>query len=176
LREDDVNAEEQFKQALAEWLTAGQKLVNAWSADGFNADEKYPLPAKIAPPMSMDEWFDELRAHYEGPRVLDLEKVCSILAEKYNVHAYVEQTGGGCATIYAGDRYPDDTGEDRYQAAAGPGWFAGPGWTRGRATTDDFCVGPDDDGQADPVFASIDWDEARVAAEIDKLIKNGVTA
>lgn len=64
--------------------------------------------------------------------------------------AYTEQTGGGCATIYAGERYVDGEGDTRFQILAGPGWFAGEGlWTEPRADTDDFYIGPDDDGVVD---------------------------
>jgi hypothetical protein len=46
------------------------------------------------------------------------------------VHAYVAQTGGGVATIYAGPLRVE--GELEYYAvAAGPGWFEGPGWENG---------------------------------------------
>jgi hypothetical protein len=68
-----------------------------------------------------------------------------------DVVAYVEQTGGGCATIYAAHREPgadpvlfQAPGEDfgRWPIMAGPGSFD---WT-GRnhtAHVDDFYVGPD---------------------------------
>lgn len=56
----------------------------------------------------------------------------------------VEQTGGGCATVYVGTY-----GEDgRAWLAIGPGSYE---WTDPWASAfdapDDVCVGPDDDGQ-----------------------------
>lgn len=91
--------------------------------------------------------------------------------------AFVEQTGGGCATLFAGGTHIDGHGETRYVAAAGPGWFDGPDWTLPRAFIGqggDFCVGPDDDGDnPDAVTwiqpgASIDEMAALVVALIDK--------
>lgn len=123
--------------------------------------------------------------------VLDLDKVVALLKDK-GVTAYVEQTGGGTATIYAGEKFyreeerirwrgrrgsrtrtKEVIGTDlieRYPALAGPGWFDGPNWTNGRADTSDFCVGPDDDGVSDPLYATDEWDEARVADELLKLV------
>ncbi len=101
---------------------------------------------------------------------INLEQVCDILRDKYGVTSYVEQTGGGCATIYAGPRREVD-GESRYAASAGPGWFAGPGWINGRAHTDEFYVGPDDDGESEYVSAQDDWDEAKAAEAIAAVIK-----
>jgi hypothetical protein len=61
------------------------------------------------------------------------------------VHAYVAQTGGGVATIYAGPLRVE--GELEYYAvAAGPGWFEGPGWENGRGDDADFTIGRDNDG------------------------------
>jgi len=168
--EQKITDEERFKQALRAWIAAGHRLVETWSTVDFDADERYPLPDAIKPPISLDDWFWALDAHYNGPHTIDLDKVCRILKSRYNVASYVEQTGGGCATIYAGARIPDGDGEERFQACAGPGWFEGPGWSNGRANTADLSVGPDDDGQADPVVADPDWDEQRVALEIVKVI------
>jgi hypothetical protein len=68
-----------------------------------------------------------------------------------DVVAYVEQTGGGCATIYAARREPgadpvlyQAPGEDfgRWPVMAGPGSFDWSGRNH-TAHTDDFYVGPD---------------------------------
>ena len=61
------HAEQEFRKRLREFVSAGQRLVQAWEDPdaGFNADERWPLPEKIKPPMSLDEWLDELLAHYE---------------------------------------------------------------------------------------------------------------
>jgi len=98
---------------------------------------------------------------------LNMDQITSIL-NRYGVPAYVEQTGGGCATIYAGTAYPDDKGQDRYDAVAGPGWFDGPGFTLPRAETEEFYIGLDDDGESDPVVAGVaeDFNEFEAAAVI----------
>lgn len=103
---------------------------------------------------------------------LNLDTICTLLRER-GIPAYVEQTGGGVATIYAGEQnIPDPSGEwMRWQALAGPGWFEGPGWSNGRGHTSDFAIGPDDDGETRPLFASDDWDETRVAEELAAVIK-----
>lgn len=81
-----------------------------------------------------------------------------------DVRCYVEQTGGGCATVYLGGPYYAESDwnvaldqvrfdalpraeQARYDqivpVMAGPGWFAGPGWTDGRADPGDFAIGYD---------------------------------
>lgn len=111
---------------------------------------------------------------------LNMDRICELLAAK-GIPAYVEQTGGGCATIYAGEKTPqtftisygakETYTEDRYEACAGPGWFAGPGWTNGRADTSDFYVGLDDDGQGELIIPAHNrWDEEHAATAISDLI------
>ena len=91
---------------------------------------------------------------------LNLDTVVENLKSR-NVKAYVEQTGGGCATILVGE-----VTDGRAEVLAGPGWFSGPAWTEGRADTEDFYIGPDDDGIADPIRVGDDWDEQKVAEVI----------
>ena len=79
--------------------------------------------------------------------------------------AYTEQTGGGCATIYAGPRWDEPGWGSRYAAIAGPGWFANYRWTDPRGDTDDFYVGADDDGVTDATSA-----KDMTVAEIVELI------
>ena len=66
-----MTAKERFKQALSEFIEAGNKLVEAWDGDdGFNADVAYGVP--VSPtgqrlfPISMDEWLLELQGHFES--------------------------------------------------------------------------------------------------------------
>lgn len=73
------------------------------------------------------------------------------------VDAYVEQTGGGCATIFAGVQ-----SDERWDVCAGPGWFEGPGWTNARGDLGDFAIGPDDDGDSDPNYTDASWTEDQV--------------
>ncbi len=104
---------------------------------------------------------------------LNLDKVCDLL-HKRGIKAYVEQTGGGCATIFAGPTHIDEYGDERYAAVAGPGWFAGPGWLHGRATTDEFGVGRDDDGTDPGVMADKHWSEHTAARAIAKIVSDSV--
>jgi hypothetical protein len=118
---------------------------------------------------------------------LNLETICDMLRAK-GIPAYVEQTGGGCATIYAGESfertepmYSWASGErevighgteTRFPALAGPGWFDGPGWTEGRADTADFYIGPDDDGDNAPPFTANDeWTEQTAADAIASVVR-----
>jgi hypothetical protein len=61
---ETITAEDRFHAAFREFYLAGMKLVEAWDDKGFNADEAYPLPEAIRPPMSLDEWLMELNVHY----------------------------------------------------------------------------------------------------------------
>jgi hypothetical protein len=94
--------------------------------------------------------------------IIDMDAICEILRAG-DIPAYVEQTGGGCATIYAGVPYTDEIGDARYPCLAGPGWFAGPGWTAGRGWVDEFCYGADDDGETDATYVMTN-DPATIAA------------
>lgn len=82
---------------------------------------------------------------------LNLDIVVEIV-NRHGVPAYVEQTGGGTATIYAGVPYKDDEGDQRFPAVAGPGWFTEPGWRGGRSTLYEFSIGPDDDGESGSIM------------------------
>lgn len=111
------------------------------------------------------------------PGVIDLDAVVEHL-HRMGVHAYVEQTGGGTATIYAGARWHEEGWGDRWAAIAGPGWFDGPNWTQGRAHADDFYVGPDDDGASNPDTITSD-DPAVIAlaiAAVAEKYRNGPVA
>lgn len=117
---------------------------------------------------------------------LNFDTIVELLKER-DIPAIVEQTGGGTATIYAGEMYKRrepvytwKTGPrtvdrwedvDRWEAGAGPGYFEGPGWTNGRGGTEDFVVGRDDDGEGEYVYADDTWDEKRAADEITKVVE-----
>lgn len=67
MRDDRYEEEDaRFRDALTAWFRAGDALINAWDGEVFHADETYPLPKHLTPPMSLDEWFAELEEHYQG--------------------------------------------------------------------------------------------------------------
>lgn len=74
------------------------------------------------------------------------------LIEARGVSAYVQQTGGGTATIYMGDEMPElNCGDDdcpHYVLAAGPGVFSWNADEPSIGTFGDFCYGPDDHGDS----------------------------
>ena len=85
--------------------------------------------------------------------------------------AYVEQTGGACATIYASrrvgpDGYPERDASGHFEVAAGPGSWS-EGWPNGEpiSSSEDFCVGPDDDGETEATYCD-GLDETAIAAMI----------
>lgn len=79
---------------------------------------------------------------------IDFDAVRTALHAR-GIDAYVEQTGGGCATIYAGPTHEEPGWGKRWACLAGPGWFDGPGWTNPKGDPNDFYIGPDDDGVAE---------------------------
>ncbi|MHB1599418.1 MAG: hypothetical protein ACYCXY_11165 [Acidimicrobiales bacterium] len=82
----------------------------------------------------------------EAYATIDLDAVVALLGSG-DVACYVEMTGGGTATLFAGGAIERD-GETRYVIAAGPGDYA----TR-TAVVGEFCIGPDDGGEdPDAVF------------------------
>lgn len=95
------------------------------------------------------------------PGTIDFDEVVRLLKEA-DLPAYVEQTGGGTATISVGEKRSNE----RYDILVGPGWFEGPGWTNGRGSTDDLYIGPDDEGESNPVRVKQNWDELEVAREV----------
>lgn len=77
----------------------------------------------------------------------------ALKAEHPDVPAYVEQTGGGTATLYIGTKFGDDTESGgNYPVVAGPGSY---NWSNGNHSTfswEEFVVGPDDYGVQNPDF------------------------
>ena len=67
----------------------------------------------------------------EMTQVIDLDEVCQLLTNA-GIPAYVEQTGGGCQTIYVGPWYRDaDTNDEGIEGDQLPAWMVGPGWREG---------------------------------------------
>lgn len=105
---------------------------------------------------------------------IDMQKVCD-LVHLADIPAYVEQTGGGCATIYAGrcfarPRIDPDPSTKLWDVAAGPGWFEGPGWTLPKGDVEDFYVGADDMGEGEFYTATATDTEETLAARIVALV------
>lgn len=73
----------------------------------------------------------------------NLDRVAGELNSR-GIAAEVDQTGGGTATLFAGERFFDNDGEPRWMIMAGPGYFD----EHGVAFTDttEFAVSKDDGG------------------------------
>ncbi len=67
----EEQAKDRFMKALSDFYSAGMRLVEAWDDVDFNADDLAPLPARLAPPLSLDEWLIELTEHYEAAFSVD---------------------------------------------------------------------------------------------------------
>jgi hypothetical protein len=81
-----------------------------------------------------------------------MDEVVKILTAKGVPNAYVEMTGGGCATIFAGPTFEEPDYGTRYMVAAGPGSFR---WTEDSiGHTDEFCIGADDYGDGPNFYVS----------------------
>jgi len=112
---------------------------------------------------------------------LDMQRIVDLVKQAGFV-AYVEQTGGGVATIYASTT-ADERGyparhvvgpynDDVVDIAAGPGWFEGPGWTNPRASLEDFYVGPDGDYDPNEGYsATVDDTEATLAERMIEALR-----
>jgi hypothetical protein len=165
---------------------------------GHTSDGSCTVYVIVRQAPSADRDSDDLEDHQDArdpesaPERLevDLDEIALILRRDHGLaDAYVEQTGGGCATLYAGQvgyhectcpntgklgphddgcPVPARGGSPRYGSCAGPGWFTGPAWTGARADLDDFYVGPDDQGETSPVMPLEVG--ARTEADIAKLI------
>lgn len=80
---------------------------------------------------------------FTGREVLDA------IAAATDAPAYIEQTGGGTATLYIGATRAAigfDADEPRYRLAAGPGSFDWGDSDRSTFYASDLYIGPDDDG------------------------------
>jgi hypothetical protein len=84
-----------------------------------------------------------------GVKTIDMDRIVELVVA-HGVTAFVDQTGGGTATIYAGLTHADAAGDLRYAACAGPGEY-GWGARPSTAIVEEFYVGLDDDGESDAV-------------------------
>ena len=113
--------------------------------------------------------------------VINMDRITDLVTAA-GIPAYVEHTGGGCATIIvgAGQRPATDDGESMHDAIllAGPGWFDWDADTRpvpAYALRGDFYVGPDDLGESTPWTPPINGTRAQaedaIAAHIVATVK-----
>lgn len=92
-----------------------------------------------------------------------MDTIAQYLREAGYSNAYVEMTGGGCATIYAGPTFEQPNWGTRYYLIAGPGTFGNPSYS----DAGDFGFSMDFDDQ--PVtYTTTPDDNERTAA--DKMI------
>lgn len=117
-----------------------------------NLDDVAPehLPVTVTVDhMHVGDFRDDEADDDAAATLIDLDEVVREL-RKMRIQAVVEQTGGNCATIYAGTPVYDPAEQyERYPVAAGPGHFLGPGWTNPRSFPEEFTLGRNDDGVTD---------------------------
>jgi len=104
----------------------------------------------------------------DGFPPFDLDRICAELAA-LGVPATVEQTGGGTATLYAGEPvYDPDEERYEYPVSAGPGHFVGPGWSVARSYREEFSFGPNDQDaeSCTPPDDATEADVARLIADL----------
>lgn len=111
--------------------------------------------------MTIDHTDDE----YTEPTV-SMARIAQIVREAGH-SCYVAQSGGGCATIYAGEQSENenDNGRPFYPVVAGVGSF----WETGQpAYNAEFGIGPDDEQWTPEAhYSATDTDTAEtLAAEI----------
>ena len=97
---------------------------------------------------------------------LDMNRICEEIEAK-GVSAYVEMTGGGVATIYAGN-------DHAVCILAGPGAFAGDAYTLPEADSEGFAVSREDGSEGEVV--SPDADETAIATLILAYVQRAVSA
>jgi len=70
----------------------------------------------------------------DDARTFSLDAVADLI-RRAGFPATVEQTGGGCATLYAGRRCEDEYGNETADVVVGPGWFTSGGFGGGAGAT-----------------------------------------
>lgn len=89
---------------------------------------------------------------------VNLETIAAKLREAGLADAYVEQTGGGTATLLVLDG----------RFGIGPGWFEEPGYREGRAHTSDLAYGPIDEVEGKSLVFKQHLDEEQI---VEKFIE-----
>lgn len=125
----------------------------------------------------------QMVAHIEDG-IISLDAIVHALKAE-DIDSYVEQTGGGCATVLVGEPYEFDVilpwngqtiTESAYPAAVGPGWFVGEHWTRGQAHVSDLSVGPDRDDLDDVYLTYFSDDNPATIEAIVAAVKKALDA
>jgi len=143
---------------------------------GVNCDLEGELPGLYYPkPRGEGEWPGALAAEDDTSHELNMDTIVELVKAE-GFPAYVEQTGGGVATIYAGHTFKDTDSfggidVDVWPVVAGPGWFEGPGWTKPRADKRDFYIGPDDPDSSKEYANGEGKTEQQIADEIVRQVK-----
>lgn len=108
-------------------------------------------------------------------RFLDLDEIVDRIHEQ-GVWAYVEQTDGGCATIYAGAWHSvphGNYGRTMYAVVAGPGTY-GRGERPSVGHMHEFFIGADDQGVASIGYGRVSTRDQNPDAQRDQLTVAGV--
>lgn len=117
---------------------------------------------------------DEEEADIRDEQAINMAEVVRILREVHGItNAEVQDTGGGCQTIYAGPTEEVADYGTRYALCAGPGGIYGGaplGWV------EEFCWGNDDEDMTDAVYAKDVCANPADEAEVARLMAEFVAA
>lgn len=136
-------------EEVVKWINTDSGGLNAeWQKDAIviRDPDRPDEPEIVEPDDNNRYWIGAFSWTWSiASRPINMDEIARIVREEHNVRAYVEHTGGGVATIYAGETDADG----HYQACAGPGEI---GWdsTPSFGDLNDFYVGPDDGGKTNP--------------------------
>lgn len=98
---------------------------------------------------------------------LNMDTIAQYLRDAGYSNAYVEMTGGGCATIYAGPTFEQPNYGTRYFLVAGPGSFGDPSWS----DAGDFTFSMDLDEQPVTYYTTPEDDERSTADRMIAFLK-----
>lgn len=105
-------------------------------------------------------------------RQLNLYTVVGLLMDEHGIKATADHSGGGTTCVYVWPTFEDSNGEYRHTCLGGPGWWAKvDGVMTPVASSGEFYIGPDDDGEVEPTQFPIDGDEQLAAQMIADFVK-----